>query len=238
MERGCEWRGSVTTLEEHVAKCMFFLVPCPKQCKDASNAVQLFIKKDLCEHLKKDCPHRDYECQNKCGVKGTFKSISEVHDRVCKKKVFVCYNAGCDKKMERQQISKHVRTECPHTVIECKYKRVGCAAELKRKDMAAHECNESLHLGMALDTVSSLQETVGSLQRAVSSLQRSVSSLQETVLQQSFAMPEYRKRRETSKRFTSPSFYSSIGYHIWRFWWMQMDLVKSGARMCLCSRAY
>ena len=122
----CEWRGTVGTLEAHLASCKFSLVSCPKQCKDASNAVQHFMRQDLEEHLKKDCPNRDYECQNKCGEKGTFKSITEDHDRVCKKKIVSCSNTGCKTRMKRQRLDEHVHTVCPHTVIVCKYEGIGC----------------------------------------------------------------------------------------------------------------
>ena len=56
MERGCEWVGTVGTIEGHVATCGFTLVPCPKQCKDDSNTVKRLMKKDLDKHLRA-CPH-------------------------------------------------------------------------------------------------------------------------------------------------------------------------------------
>ena len=43
--RGCEWEGTVGTLEQHVATCEFALVPCPKGCKDENNGVQHFTRK-------------------------------------------------------------------------------------------------------------------------------------------------------------------------------------------------
>ena len=67
MERGCEWVGTVGTLEKHVAICGFTVVPCPKQCKNDRDEVNHFIRKDLDKHLKNDCPNRDYTCQSKCG---------------------------------------------------------------------------------------------------------------------------------------------------------------------------
>ena len=210
MERGCEWRGTVDTVEKHVAKCEFSLVPCPKECKDASNAVQHFMRKDLEEHLKKDCPNRDYECQDKCGEKGTFKSITEDHDRVCKKKILLCSNAECDEKMERQQLDEHVRTECPHTMMACKYKGIGCNSSLKRKNAPAHEQDDSLHLHVALETLSFLQVKLTTLRNGEWF---------------SFAMSEYESKKTANKTFTSPSFYTSPnGYH------MAVNLFANGAR--------
>ena len=55
-------------------------------------------------------------------------------------------------------IAEHVATECELTVIACKYKRLGCDRELKRKDMAAHEEDDKLHLHMAMDTTVKLEK--------------------------------------------------------------------------------
>ena len=108
MERGCEWVGTVGTLENHVATCGFTLVPCPKQCKD-NNEAKHFLRKDLDRHLKNDCPNRHYECKSKkCGEKGTYAYITEVHDKTCKVKIVPCPNVGCPTKIERQQVSEHL----------------------------------------------------------------------------------------------------------------------------------
>ena len=111
---GCEWEGTVGTLEQHVATCEFAVVPCPKECKDENNGVQHFMRKDLASHLESTCSNRDYQCQH-CEEKGTYASITQDHDKVCKKKIFPCPNAGCSEEMQRQHLDKHVRNECaPH----------------------------------------------------------------------------------------------------------------------------
>ena len=76
VDRGCEWEGTVGTLEEHLkATCDFMPISCPKECKDDEERVQTFTRKGLAEHLEKDCPNRDYECEQ-CGEKGTYVSIT------------------------------------------------------------------------------------------------------------------------------------------------------------------
>jgi TNF receptor-associated factor 4 len=120
------------------------------------------MRKDLDNHLKEHCPNRDYTCYY-CGEEGTYASITQVHDLTCEKKILPCPNAGCGDTMERQQVPEHV-SKCPHTVVSCKYKGIGCDAELERKDMAAHEQDDKLHLHMALDTVNSQQVAIKSLQ--------------------------------------------------------------------------
>ena len=63
------------TLDTHLAECEFALVPCPKECKDDSGEVKHFVKKQVKEHLRKDCPNRDYTCKH-CGEKGTYAEIT------------------------------------------------------------------------------------------------------------------------------------------------------------------
>ena len=129
--------GTVATLEEHVATCEFTLLPCPKQCKDDNSEVKSFMRKNLHKHLKKDCPNRDHTCEY-CGEKGMYAHITETHDKTCPKKILPCPNATCPKRMQRQEIKKHLKTECEYAVIPCKYTELGCETELIRKDMTAH----------------------------------------------------------------------------------------------------
>ena len=150
----CEWVGTVGTLE-HLATCEFTLLPCPKECKDDNNKVKVFMRKNIDKHLK-DCPNRSCTCEY-CGEKGTHANITVVHDKTCKKKIVPCRNTECPKTMQRQLLRKH-KTECEYTEIPCKYKTLGCGMELKRKDMAAHEQDDSLHLHMAIDKVNLLLE--------------------------------------------------------------------------------
>jgi TNF receptor-associated factor 4 len=105
--------------------------------------------------------------------------------------------------MERQQVPEHV-SECPHTVVSCKYKGIGCDAELERKDMAAHEHDDKLHLHMALDTVNSQEKRIKSLEQGM-----------KTITGRMFKFTGYEIHRTQEKTFTSPSFYTSQrGYHI------------------------
>ena len=143
-----------------MATCKFTLLPCPKECKDDSSKndsskIKQFMRKDLDKHLKEDCPSRDYSFQH-CGEKGTYASI-QVHVKTCKKKEVTCPKDGCTVKMRRQGIPYHIVTECQHAIISCKYVSIGCETVLKRKNMAAHEQDDTVHLHLALDTVRTLQ---------------------------------------------------------------------------------
>ena len=217
--RGCEWVGTLRMLEEHVATCGFTLVPCPKQCQDENDEVKCFTRKDLDKHLKNDCPNRDYECQSKCGEKGTYAYITEVHDKTCKMKILPCPNDGCDTNIHSQQVSEHV-SKCPHTVIPCSYKGIGCDTELKREDMAAHEKDDKLHLQMSLKIVSSQQDAIDSLRAAVKALQVEVYSQHSRLMMMkndpgTFRLSKYKRKKESSEEFQFPHFYTHLnGYRM------------------------
>jgi TNF receptor-associated factor 4 len=213
MERGCEWVGTVGTLEEHVATCGFTLVPCPKQCRDDTDAVKHFMKKDLDKHLKNDCPNRDHKCKH-CGEKATYTTITEAHDKVCIMKPVPCPNNACRVKRQRQHVSGHV-SKCPHTVTPCKYEGIGCNKKMKRKDMAAHEEDDQFHLHMALETVASQQCAISKLQQTMEdkiySLQVTVNTLRPKI----FVLIEYQNKRKAGRPFKFSPFYTHPnGYHM------------------------
>ncbi len=132
MERGCPWEGTVGTLEKHMGVCEYSLIPCPKKCKQGN----FITKRDIQQHLEKECPNRDYWCEH-CDLKGTYATLD--HYDTCGEKIISCMNEGCIMKMERMKIRNHISEECEQTVIPCKYTSIGCDVKSKRKDMRAHE---------------------------------------------------------------------------------------------------
>ena len=128
------------------------------------------------------------------GEKGTYASIMQVHDNICKRKLLPCNNDKCLERMERQHLAEHVYFECPYTVIECKYKGIGCATALERKAMAAHEEDDKHHLRMALDTLNSLQYILKLLID---------NSALKNPMCHTFALTEYHKKSETNEELFS-----------------------------------
>ena len=201
VETGCEWKGTVGTLADHLKTCGFTMLPCSKECKDEDGKVNCFMRKDLDQHLAEDCPNRDYECQY-CEEKGTYATI-QVHDKTCEKKILPCTNDDCSKGMERQQLYHHVQFECEFTVVKCKYSNIGCNVELKRKDVEAHEQDDTLHLHMAIDQVTLLNDKC-----KVLSYMLGKGSM-------TFKLTEFQKKKENNIVFHSPSFYTGpSGYHV------------------------
>ncbi len=182
------------------------------------------MRKDLNKHLTTACPNRDYKCAY-CGEEGTYATITQIHDEICQKKAIPCTNTECPQTLQRQHIAQHVESKCKYTVIACQHKSIGCETELKRKDMAAHELDDQRHLHMAINTVTLLKETTTQLKEDITQLRE---QLRETMgllnencditLKQGESMNirlvDYEKRKASKKEFTSPSFYTSHGYHM------------------------
>ena len=181
------------------------------------------MRKDLDEHLKDKCLNRDYICKY-CGEKGTYASITEVHDGVCIKKVVPCPNNNCT------VIMKHVQTVCKYTVVACKYASIECSEKTMRMDMNLHEEDDKSHVHLALEmivklvnTTSSLEETTSSLEDTTSSLEETTSSLEDTtsMLKKNvytlcrnksiFNLPGYKGKKKDDVLFYSDPFYTSSG---------------------------
>ena len=160
-ERGCQWTGTLGTLDDHIASCQFALVPCPNKCEEDKDAGELLlIKKHLDQHIKTKCPKRAYECPH-CREEGTFAGITEDHDQVCEKKIVACPNkgSGCSLSMERGNTQEHVSSNCEYTEVACVYESLGCGVRMLRKDRDKHEKEDrEKHMDLSLDTVRSLSE--------------------------------------------------------------------------------
>jgi TNF receptor-associated factor 4 len=90
---------------------------------------------------------------------------------------------------------------------------------MKRKDMAAHEQDDQLHLHMALETVSWQQHTLSSQQCAISKLQQITESQEDKIYNmlwpKIFVLTEYQKKKEADEEFKFPPFYTHPnGYHM------------------------
>ena len=120
-----------------------------------------------------------------------------------------CPNDGCGEAMERLQVKDHV-TKCPHTVISCKHKDIGCDTELKREDMAAHEQDDKLHLQVALETLHALKKEMKTLNALKEENQTMKKKGSITV-----AVTDFMEKKNTDGVYTSPPFYTHPhGYHM------------------------
>ena len=203
--RSCKWKGSVSTLDEHVATCKFTPVPCPKECKKYGE-LHMIMRKDLEKHLNEQCVNRDYECKY-CGKKDTYINITDLHEEVCEKKIVPCTNSECIETMEQASLKKHLE-KCKYTSISCRYKRLGCHTKMKRKYMGAHEQDDKAHLHQALDTVVKLQESLESAIRTIA-----LKTYQGVSF--TFKVQNYSKKKEKKEIVYSQPFYTdNDGYYM------------------------
>ena len=206
--RSCKWKGSVGTLDEHVATCKFTPVPCPKECKK-NGELHMIMRKDIEKHLNVQCVNRDYECKH-CGKKDTYINITDLHEEVCEKKIVPCINAECTETMEQASLKKHLE-KCEYTPISCRYKRLGCHMKMKRKDMEAHEQDDKAHLHQALDTVVKQQESLESATKTIALLQ----GKNDQGVSFTFRVRDYSKKKESNEKVFSQPFYTSDnGYNM------------------------
>ena len=152
---GCDWVGSFSRVVQHLAtNCNNEIKRCPNsQCKVSIPKEHLATHKDkLCLWRRDTCPCYEYEFnyipQGRAGRKYfkqhrslTYHDIIMGHDHVCPNWPVRCPNS-CDPylTLRRCTVDKHVKEECPETVVECTFAEVGCKvnSKVKRKDMAQH----------------------------------------------------------------------------------------------------
>ena len=179
------------TLSQHLTECPFSMVSCPNLCGCTryNHKANMFLRKDLDEHMQKKCPNKAFECRRCRHVtKATYSDVEEycyekakkAHEEHCKKKRVSCPNSGCSRVLQRQNIKRHV-DNCEHTIHTCKYAKLGCDKRLKKPALIEHEQDDKFHLRIALDTSVSTQGKVEKLENELKKMQSNVKHLERTV---------------------------------------------------------
>ena len=96
--------------------------------------------------------------------------------------------------------------------MQCKYGRIGCNLEMKRKDMREHEEKTKVHFGMALNKIFRLEDKItilgGDLRAAterVTALERMPKMDDGTTMK--FVFTQYHKRKERRESVDSSAAY-------------------------------
>ncbi len=170
--------------------CQFQEVLCPKKCK------KMITRRNLSEHLKRDCLCRDYSCEH-CREKGTYHTITgecgefgpcrhhgNSHYDRCQHYPVKCPNK-CSKTIKRGNVGTH-RESCPLEPVECSFSEVGCRGKLMRRDVDNHMAtSDHQHLLLMMKAFKELkQETTRKketeqLREEVSEIKARVVSLEE-----------------------------------------------------------
>ena len=146
---GCEWEGELGRLDEHLNSdplpkrqlkgCPFAVIEC-LYCKEG-------IRRDkITGHQLEHCQQRPYTCEYCAEYKSTFEDVAHSHWPECKCFLLPCPNecAPSGSGLQRQHLAKHVKEECPLTVVQCELHHAGCTVTLPRKDMADHMKKDSI----------------------------------------------------------------------------------------------
>ena len=162
----CNVRMKFKKLKEHYKTCIDFPLLCPNEC------LKNLIRKEVELHVNDECPNTLLNCENECGLKLKrsemqnhyknecqnrkihciqcsviilYKDI-DTHNGICPEFPLLCPNE-CLKDLIRKEIESHIENDCPNTMIECPYKKMGCEAVMKRCEIEEHEQrSESKHL--------------------------------------------------------------------------------------------
>ena len=99
MERGCQWTGTIGTLDNHIATCQFALVPCPNKCEDDKGAGELHLVKIVpCPNKGRGCPLSMEQGKTKQHV----RSVCDYTEVAC-----AYESLGCGVRMPRKDIENH-----------------------------------------------------------------------------------------------------------------------------------
>ena len=181
--------------------CGFALLPCPNECKKDNETVNCkLLRKDIEAHKKEVCPRRQYECPH-CRESGEYQERTTTHLEECPKVKIPCPNDGCDKEIERRDISQH-RQKCLYEEVSCKYTNIGCKKVFCRKDLEKHRNDSQQHLQLAIDTVNQQEATIKTLEDKAA---------QQLATPIKFKITNFSKLKTSNKMVYSPGFYTSHG---------------------------
>ena len=178
------------------------------------------LRRDLDQHLKNKCPHRQCQCRH-CKDTGRYCDITTTHLCTCPKLEVPCPNDGCKASVPRCDVSDH-RSTCQLEKVVCKYAAIGCEEEPLRKDLEQHENDAILHLHLAIDTVNQQQEEINQQREEIDQQWEVMMALiEEKIINDStkasqagqpglcvFKMPEFSQHKSSKQGWYSPPFYT------------------------------
>ena len=160
-KRGCKWTGELCNLKPHLTSvqgCAYESIPCPNKCG------QVMPRKDVKDHLTKQCPLRKVRCQY-CNHENTYQVITGSHYTVCPNYPVKCpYNCG-QRGIKRSEVNKH-ETVCPLKPVVCPFKSAGCKVILVQRDFNDHMTMYTQnHLDMVTKSFDSLKSRAESAEK-------------------------------------------------------------------------
>ena len=225
-KEGCEWKGKLGKLEEHLNQdpssenqlngCQFVAV----ECNTMHKCGEWFQRRHITTHEAKQCKKRPYSCDYCRDYHSTFEDVTEVHYPQCGKYPVACPN-DCDVyKFERQKLESHLKEQCPLVQVDCPFHFAGCETQLPRKDMRKHRKENVIHLTFLAAATQKLFAENQQLMKENQELRHEVGALKLEMLQfvsQSGFPVDYHVK-QTDEEMHLPDFYTH----------------PHGYRMCVC----
>ena len=140
-------------------------------------------------------------CEYCAEYKSTFEDVAHNHWPECECFLLLCPNE-CTPSVsgiQRQHLAKHVKEDCPLTVVQCELHHAGCEVTLPRKDMADHMKEDSIaHISLL---VQELIQTKQELTHTKQELTRTKQELTQKVATQSQELT--RIKQELTQKVTT-----------------------------------
>ena len=210
-KEGCEWKGKLGKLEEHLNQdpssenqlngCQFVAVECTHKCGE------WFQHRHITTHETQQCKKRSYSCDYCQDYHSTFEDVTKLHYLQCGKYPVACPN-DCDVPMfKRQKLESHLKEHCPLEVVDCPFHFAGCETQLPRKDMPEHTKEISTHFTLLATATQKLVKENQELRHEVGALKLEV--------QQSGFPVDYHVK-QTDEEVNLPPFYTHPQCHGYR----------------------
>lgn len=202
---GCKWQGELRRLDDHLnlfpqpvsqlKGCVYSEIMCIYCSK--------FIKRlDITAHQNDHCFKRPFRCEFCHSYKSSYEDVVDHHQPLCALETVKCPN-GCGTYTQRQDLGGHI-DDCPNTVIECPFNKVGCKESLCRSDMKCHLTEKmSFHMCLLANEHSELMDRVKLLERENEALRQHV-----RVLPVDFVLKNFEQRKKDDEDWYSPPFYT------------------------------
>ena len=135
--RGCDWVGTLATIQSHVERCDYLYTVCPMLCGE------IMLQKLITEHTKNSCVERHISCEL-CMQSVKVREVSE-HLETCPNFVIRC--SQCRKKLQRCYLETHLIKLCMYRPVNCAYYKYGCKDKIGFCEMSQHmNGNKDAHI--------------------------------------------------------------------------------------------
>ena len=139
-EDGCEWKGELTKLDDHLN------AECDNSEKRLEGCGYTMLKCSHCEKMVRRqefklhnirCSGEKYTCEYCNKYSASYHKVSEEHWPECPGHPVKCPN-GCEDELKRSDLNKHLACDCPQTIVQCDLAHFGCQVRLPRSQMTSH----------------------------------------------------------------------------------------------------